>query len=87
MTETQVAIKYPHFVMNPNRAKLQLWAESHARGDYVFDNGNWRDHSPSESKGVEFELYEDAMMAVRKFGGSYHKRQVLSSEDEQQINI
>jgi len=86
-TELTPAIKFSHFVMNPQRAKIQLWAESHARGEYVFDNGDWRDHVPSETKGVEFELYEDAMLAVRKFGGSYHKRQVLSREDEHNSNI
>lgn len=76
------AIKYPHFVLNAHRARIQIWAESNARGNFVFDSGGWRDNVSFEARGVEFELYEDAMAAVRKFGGSYHKRQVLLSESE-----
>lgn len=76
------AIRFPYFVPTKYRAKFQAWAESHARGDYVFDSG---DVALTRKPGIEFEREDDALQAVRRFGGVYVQRQVLSTDDGQQL--
>jgi hypothetical protein len=69
-----VAIKYTHFVATNKLNLAAEWAEHIASGDYVIDNGTWRNHNPRECKGIEFEFEHDATAFILRNGGMYEKR-------------
>jgi len=86
MSEMPLAIRFEHFIETNRRSALQNWADSHARGDYVFDSGGWRDYAPESHAGIEFEREDDALAAFRQFGGKYYKRKVPTTDDGQKNN-
>ena len=71
------AIKFQHFVDTELPAN-ETWlnANTNAMDGWVIDTGGWRDKAIHPKRGVEFEPYQDAVVFMEAFGGTYEPRKV-----------
>ena len=69
-----LAIRYSHFVATRQLVVAAEWGEHIATGNYYIDNGGWRDYTPREQAGIEFEFEHDAITFVNRVGGVYEVR-------------